>query len=645
MRTQWMLMLMLMLSACGGGEGRVVANPGGSDGGGGQVGSDSSTPPGAAPPALTCSPQCTDFPEQPIVDEATPAIGKADIDRFTGEDFKPGAFCVLEPQLSNGDTPGAMFPVGWLRPRVRWTDGTSNALYEISLRSKHQKHVLRAYTRKTEWTLPKDIWKGAAPNLEEVKLTIRALGSDGSVTGTQGSFEVAPVEAGGSMVFWATSSSQVSEGSSKLLGFKVGDEAVIEALSVTKVQTTPMIHENGRDLRGEYGPPKPGFLPGAVQCIGCHTGTPDGEAVVFTDDYPWPKVVASIKADSTGQAPAYLTAGARALLKQPWLGTQAMSPAHWGVTDRILIASYGARTVPFVVMNAQKDRLVWIDLETTVTIPEDVPATSVPAPNGRDQVRDQRNAAITAAKGVAWDLLEMAGETRNAVTPNFSNDGKRIAYTSTDKSPNGHQDYTATIADIHVLPYGERRGGQVEPLKGASEADWFEYYPAFSPDDKYIAFTRAKTGASPDGPYYNRNAEVYIVSSQGGTPERLLANDPPACANEKSPGVINSWPKWSPLVRSSNGKSYYFMIFSSARSYPDKFNIPISEYTPKTLDTRSSQLYMAAFVVDEAGKVKSYPAVYLWNQNIVQESGATKRVSTSNITPAWAEFVLPPILL
>jgi hypothetical protein len=640
-------MLALSLSACSAAQDEVATSLTPSDAGSGgsrdDAGQAITTSWDSAVVVLTCSPNCEDFPADPIFDDATPTIGKADTEKFSSDDFKSAAFCVLEPQLSSGDSPGALFPKNWLRPRFRWEGGASNALYEIKLSSKHEKNVLRAYTRKSEWTLPKDIWRRAAPNLDEVKVTIRALGSDGSLTGTQGSFEVAPVEAGGSMVFWATTSSQVSEGSSKLNGFAVGDEAVIETLSVAKVETTPMLHENGRDLRGEYSP-KPGFQPGAVQCIGCHAGTPDGQAVVFTDDYPWPKVVASITSGNTGKSPSYLTPGARALLKQPWLGTQAMSAAHWGPSDRILVASYSMRSQPFVATNAEKDRLIWIDLETKATIPEDVPATSVPAPNSRDDLLNRRNMAITSARGTAWDQLAMDGEMRNAVTPSFSNDGQRLAYVSTDKSPNGHQDYTATLADIYMLPYSERKGGTVEPLMGASDPDWFEYYPAFSPDDKYLAFTRAKKGSSPDGPYYNRNGEIYVIDSKGGTPERLLANDPPACSSEKSPGVLNSWPKWSPRVRMDGGKSYYFLIFSSARRYPDKFDIPRAMYTPATLDTRSSQLYMAAFVVDEAGKITSYPAVYLWNQNLLQAGGATKLVSTSNLTPAWAEFDLPPVL-
>jgi hypothetical protein len=592
-----------------------------------------------------CTAACTDFPADALVVESDPPITADEIARFVDpNDLGSSELCVLEPQLSSGERPGAMFPVNWLRPRFRWQGEAE--LYEVRLHSDIEANDLRVYTRKPEWTLPRDVWQRAAPNLRSVEVTIRAL-RDAQMSGTRGSFVIAPVEAGGSMVFWATTSSEVTEGSSKLLGFSVGDEGVIETLRASKVQTSPVLHENGRDLRGEFGGAKPGFAAGDVQCIGCHEGTPDGKAVVFTDDYPWPKVVSSVKEGIAGSTPSYVSKGAETLLKQPWLGTQTMSVAHWQTGDRILIASYAERSVPFSTTSGQNDALAWFDLETNADIPGDVPDVSASMPPTRDEMMVRRNSAIERARGTAWDTLTMEGELGNAVTPSFSHDGTRIAYVSTDRSPNGHPAYEATIADVHVVPYADRAGGKVSAVAGASSPDWLEYYPSFSPDDAFLAFTRASNqGSSPDGPYYNRNGEIFVVSSQGGEPVRLAANDPPACSGEHSPGVLNSWPKWSPKMRSEGGKSYYFLIFSSARAYPESFDIPRSPYTPSTLDTRSSQLYMAAIVLDErSGQVTTYPAVYLWNQNRLQEGSELMPLSTSNLTPAWAEFDIPPVVV
>jgi len=470
--------------------------------------------------------------------------------------------------------------------------------------------------------------------------------SPGAVSGVQGDIEIAPVNAGGSLVFWTVKDSNVGPDSSKLFGFKVGDDAVAEVLEPKTVQFNGIIHEAGQDLRGEYGGGKPGFSPGEVQCMGCHTSTPDGTAVVFTDDWPWDKPIASVAPDTRGQIPSYLSAGARALLKMPWLGTQTMTPAHWADGDRRLVGSYGQRGLPFDATNQQNDRLMWIDLETPAQISDVIPDVNS---GQRAAARDARNAAITAAKGTAWDVLAMDGETGHAVTPNWSNAGDQILYVSTDVTPDGHPDYKASTADVKMVPYAGGKGGAVTPLQGASDPSVLEYYPAFSADDKLVAFTRApgKDGTHPDGPYYNRFAETFVIPSGGGQPTRLIANDPVACAGDDlSQGLLNSWPKWSPHAPTVGGKTYYFLIFSSARKYPGSFNIPRGQYTPATLDTRSSQLYMAAIVVDQAtNAMTTYPALYLWNQNSVVANAAVTEAQNSNLTPAWDEFVIPPVVV
>ena len=151
-------------------------------------------------------------------------------------------------------------------------------------------------------------------------------------------------------------------------------------------------------------------------------------------------------------------------------------------------------------------------------------------------------------------------------------------------------------------------------------------------------------GENPDGPYYNRNGEIFIVPRAGGEAIRLEANDPVSCSGETSRGIINSWPKWSPGSRradntvgphEANGKKYYFLIFSSARQYPGSFELQKARLTPE-ISNKSSQLYMASIMVDENGAVTTYPAVYLWNQNVVVDpvAGTSSIQNTSNLTPA-----------
>jgi hypothetical protein len=292
-------------------------------------------------------------------------------------------------------------------------------------------------------------------------------------------------------------------------------------------------------------------------------------------------------------------------------------------------------------------------LEAAVTIPAEIPAEP-PLPGqtqNRDQVKTLRDDAVFAAQNQWWGIIGTAGEIQSSVSPDWSNDGADIVYVATDvTSSDGHPDYTANTADLKVVPYNNGAGGLVAPLAGASDPNFYEYYPAYSSDDAFIAFTRApkRGGTSPDGPYYNRNGEIYIVPRAGGTAIRLAANDPVSCSGETGQGIINSWPKWSPKVEKLNGKTYYFVTFSSARKYDGSFLIAKAATTPLDLLNKSSQLYMATIVVDDVtGAVETRPAIYLWNQNIAVDP-VTKTATlahTSNLTPAWDDFTIPSVPL
>jgi hypothetical protein len=628
--------------------GSGTAGSGGLDGGGGMAGSNGG---GYVPPAggtgsgpsgePGCATNCTDFPAEPIFDSENGSAPPADAASYFGaaDDFTSPGPCVVEPELSSDSRPGALLPANWLRPRFRFLPPGNEDLWEIRLQADREANDLVAYTTRTTWAVPRDIWEAVAGNVldEPITVTIRGVNtaSGGTPSGTRGDFTIAPVLAGGKMVYWATTSSEVAPDTSKLVGFAVGDEGVIDALTITQVGDRQILHEGGRDLRGQYSDPK-GVGPGHVQCIGCHVATPDGSATAFVDHWPWNVVLASVEEETVGQRPAYLSPGAEMLVNQPWLGVPTFSPSHWAPGERRMITSYSQRNpgsggVGFTdswTNPKTDDVLAWFDLETGATFSAD------PA---QGDVAAQLNQQLASVFGTAFGTLALEGETRSAATPDWSHDGTRIAYSSATHTQDGRLGDNNSEVDIHVVPYNDGRGGAVSPLSGASQPGVAEYYPAFSADDALIAFNRV-AAIDTAMMYYRPDAEVYVIPSEGGTATRLLANDPPACSGETSPGIINSWPKWSPTVVSpapgspGAGKTYYWLIFSSARDYPGRFQLPRTQYSPP--DTRSSQLYMAGVVVDDAsGEITTYPAVYLWNQD----------TATSNLTPAWDDFKIPDV--
>jgi len=279
--------------------------------------------------------------------------------------------------------------------------------------------------------------------------------------------------------------------------------------------------------------------------------------------------------------------------------------------------------------------LAWFDLEANFA----VDLVSV----GYGGQSDPRANAVTAAKGSSWGLIATGDTNVSNVSPSVSPAGDTIAYVATDYSPTGEPDALSTKADIRLVPYNAHKGGASQPLSGAADANTLEYQPTFSPDGKFVAFTRAAAGG-PDGAFRNRNAEVTVIPTGGGSGTRLVANDPNACAADPTPlALINGSPAWGPNPVHHDGHTYYFLLFTSARSYGDEF---AKQFELNGLDLlnrprASTQLYLTTIVVDDAtGSVSSYPAIYIWNQNRVAADGSP--IAYAAITPAWGTTVLAP---
>jgi hypothetical protein len=527
------------------------------DGGVPGLGGDGGGPPSG--PVLTCpSPTTANDFASPILDKGAPTNAAA---LFSAPDVGTGGPCVYEPEM------GALFPNNWIRLRFRFTTSQSENLFEIKLVVPNETSPLVIYTAQTSYTLDAATWAKITTTgvNAPIQVTVRsAVVTNGSVsggpwTGSTGTIEIAPVPAGGSVVYWTTSNGTV------LKGFQMGSEST----------------------------PQPVLTPtqASTQCIGCHTSTPDGlyvgltaSSVAGTADSPAYVDLRSV--DGGAQEPSFVSQSALALLAVQAQHAPSFSPSHWSPGDHVALSmletTVGNNSGP-------TSEIAWTNLEAT-----------------------------SQAQGKGWAVVARNGDPNQAASASFSHDGQTIVYTSTTGDVNSGVSTNDGV--LHTVPYAGGAGGAAQPLKGASDPSYIQFYPSFSHDDALVAFNRIPTSAaSASSPptYNNPNSEVFVVPASGGTATRIAANDPPACLHAPSPGITNSWAKWSPQVLSVCNKTFYFLVFSSNRD-------PGASGGP--------QLYVAPMVVDASGALTTYPAIYPWNQPEAEH----------NHTPAWDAFQLPP---
>jgi hypothetical protein len=448
---------------------------------------------------------------------------------------------------------GTLIPGNWLRPRFQFVASTAENLFEIKLVVPNQVSPLVIYTTKSGYILDKGLWEILArTGYGTVHLSVRSATVDGSGTLTAGPFK-------GTEGDLEVAPPEV-RATGSVLYWTTSGGTVLKGFKVGDETVQSVV------------------TPGSVQtqCVACHTSTPDGlYAGMTASSNPndgTPSSISIRSVDGQLKEPPFLTMAARNLLGRLQYAP-TFSRAHWQDGDHAVLTMF---TV------AAKTEIAWTDLE-----------------------------AKSEAQDVGWGVLARTGDPGAASSAVFSHDGTKVGYVSTTSSGAG---VIATDGRVHLVPYNGRKGGVATPVPGASDAAFNQFYPTFSADDQLLAFNRVPaTGNSTS--YNNPVAEVFVVPTTGGTPTRLAANDPIACLTaKKSPGITNSWPKWSPEVQDAGGKSYYFLVFSSTRNP----------------GSNGPQLYVAPITVAN-GVITTYAALDLWNQP----------ENENNHTPAWDVFQLP----
>jgi hypothetical protein len=455
--------------------------------------------------------------------------------------------------------------------------------------------------------LPADLEPSLAGASEGVNMkeTVRLAAADGSKLVESAAIDVRWASSGlpGSIYYWSAPRATMSAASE------------IVRMNLEKGGTPPEVFYQWLDSV-PYAPP----LSGGWACIGCHSISQDGKkmGVVLNG--------ASIQPDGTGSLFALIDIATRA-------------PTAARITDD---AGQQLLTTGFATF--------------TTFSPDD--ATMVQALQGQLFLR---NADSTLASTPLFGSL-----TEKQTHPYWSQKGDLLTFTSwvptltiphayDSQDKNGNETPSAQIWTATVS--GTTFGTPTVLVPRTSGAT--EYYPTISDDSAYVLFNESSCngpptatgdgyGGSPCDGYDDPSARLRMVAASGGTPLEL---DRASGRTSGWPAMgsgtwTNSWPRFSPAHGTFQGKTLYWVAFSSRRDYgavlagsQDGSSVP--------------QIWFAGVAVDANGQTSGDPSfapVWLPMQNsptseVLFDGGTAPPEADGGVTgnhlPQWVYKYVP----
>ena len=426
------------------------------------------------------------------------------------------------PQISYPST-GTVIPSNLTHLRYQWRAPAELDSFELLIDSPNAR--LRYYTSERFWLDDVETSKFLAPSHpgDSVRIRVRALASktpDVVYGSDEATIRVADLSLPGEVLYWSSTAQGIKRGN-------------LDADHATRVITDPS---------GATG----------ATCTGCHALSRDGKRLAVADGMD--RLALFAMPDGTPQT---FEEPAPAMPPMPptGKGPKAMMPAM------PMDPAPAMPTMPMPAMPPMAADMPAPPPEMKPRPPGDYGWSSF-NPDGSQLAYAAKGKLhiIDANTGIELPKVHLPPET-SVTQPDWSPDGKSIAVALTmGKAPKGNKLVSgSSIARLKFLDDGML--GEPEPLVSSRGPDDTLAYPTYSPDGRWIAFTRS-SGSSKDNP----TAQLWIVAAEGGSLVLLeRANRPSGADAMTSPAVANGMPTWT---LASDGK-LTFLTFSSTRDYGD----------------------------------------------------------------------------
>ncbi|MBN1564131.1 MAG: VWA domain-containing protein [Anaerolineae bacterium] len=191
------------------------------------------------------------------------------------------------------------------------------------------------------------------------------------------------------------------------------------------------------------------------------------------------------------------------------------------------------------------------------------------SPDGRKLAVTTSNAELFVfdrdAPAYGWQQFQNASDAQNGVLmPAWTPDGQNIAFVRANRGNLEVGLLALNQSDIYMIASDPALNAVPIPIVGASANDGLNYYPAFSPDGRWLAFTHHQNATT----YSDPQAEIWLLNLETGVAGPIAGN---------APNASNSWPSWN-----RNGTKLAF----NTTAYDPNFDIVVVDvYADGTTST------------------------------------------------------------
>lgn len=406
---------------------------------------------------------------------------------------------------------GSLFPADMRSPEFRWEGAPpERGLWDLKFSFSASTRTLSAVSRDNAWSPPEALWNEVRSLAAGRKAFFEVSRGGDAAGAARVSFAVSPDPAGAPLFYRSVPSG---------MSFPADSEYVTISWRLAWLSS--------------YEPPVTAMT-GQSTCFNCHTASADGSTIGFDCNTDETDKSSYFFFRNPGRS-TEITPGMifnwnadKPAAQQPVLqaNSSAISP------DGKVIATSG-RAIMLLHMRCTDIRQYTYPIRGVVmyrTVSD--PAMRV-LPGGDDEAF-LHNPSSWSPDGkyiyffggpVPEPLQEMA---RRKLAGTHKEDGRKLSWRELDKLyPFRH--------GVYRIPFNGGRGGRPEPLRGAHDNGYSNYFPRVSPDGKWVVFTRSANGSM----LVREDSDLYIVPAAGGEARRLACNGPRA----------DSWHSWSPNGR------------------------------------------------------------------------------------------------